>query len=68
MLVIGERQVTGGNGRNLPGQEGWISSEYQYCKATDAGPSGAGLGGADTESSKQEESCTGAAVLTLACR
>jgi hypothetical protein len=28
MAVIGERQVTGGNGMNPSGQEGWISSEY----------------------------------------
>jgi hypothetical protein len=28
MSVIGERQVTGGNGRNISGQEGWIGSGY----------------------------------------
>jgi len=29
MPVIGERQVTGGNGRNFSGREGWISPEYE---------------------------------------
>ncbi|MBU4232506.1 MAG: hypothetical protein L6277_03930 [Desulfobacterales bacterium] len=28
MAVIGERQVTGGNGGGPSGQEGWISSDY----------------------------------------
>ena len=28
MSVIGERQVTGGNGRNPSGQEGWLSSGF----------------------------------------
>jgi hypothetical protein len=28
MLVTGERQVTGGNGRNPPGQKGWITFGY----------------------------------------
>jgi hypothetical protein len=29
MLVIEERQVTGGNGSNPSAQEGWISSGYE---------------------------------------
>jgi hypothetical protein len=30
--MIGERQVTDGNGRNPSGQEGWISSGYGRFK------------------------------------
>jgi hypothetical protein len=29
MAVTGERLVTGGNGRNISGQEGWIGSGYR---------------------------------------
>jgi hypothetical protein len=34
MSVIGGRQVTGGNGRNPLGQEGYISSEYERFLAS----------------------------------